>query len=55
MVSALEYVFGHLRQETLIAASVNLAATSKLGLVSHDVESTLAVSGVLPTMRKLEM
>ena len=37
---ALEYVFGCLRQEALTVASVIIAATSRLGLVSLDDEST---------------
>ena len=36
----LEYVFGYLRQETLTAVSMNLAATSRLRLGSLDVGST---------------
>ena len=34
IVNALECVFGYLRQETLVAASVVIAATSRLKLVS---------------------
>ena len=37
---ALEYMFDYLRYEALAAASVILDATSMLGLVSLDVEST---------------
>ena len=36
----LEYVFGCLRQEALAAVSMILAVTSRLGLVTLDVEST---------------
>ena len=36
----LEYVFGCLRQEALTIASVIIAATRRLGLVSLDDEST---------------
>ena len=39
-MSALEYVFGCLRQEALAAASMIITPTSRLGLVSLNVEST---------------
>ena len=54
VMSAMEYVFGYLRQEALTAASVILAATSRLGLVSPWCWRELATaSGVFATTMRL--
>ena len=54
MMPAQGYVFHCLRQEALVAASVILAATSKLGLVSLWCWRTLAAaSGIFAAARRL--